>query len=680
MSLFLSSDERGLILSKTRSPAMADLDWRLNRRAERRAANPGLMQPGDTTDWWRPVAEYCSDAAMAHALRPSKALSHWLRDVAISLVRRPEDDWIGPEFRDHASKPPKGHLETAHLCWAVGAAVDLAPDVFREADLAECKAVLRERGIPLCQRWVETSATLANWRCVMTSGAVVAAAAIGDRELLAQVADDLPTCLESVQADGTSSESLQYGNYALYALTLAHEAVRRFDPAMAAVIPPERYAGYARWAVASYLYSKPLTRWGALPRARMLNFNDSGAAFSPTPDVLLHLAARVAKSRPVEAGLARWLYEQTATGPDDGIHDLSTFGFVPRPGFLSLPLFTMAAEPLSPADARLTEALAFDCGDSIARDGWGGRTVVGFHGGGEPLTGPGHLHGDVNSFILVHNRERLLVDPGHSCYRNAIHGLEVGTAAHNTCVFIDAQGKTLEQSAGARRKVDARTRRLDPPVDRGTRRLICTQHGRVRVVGSDSAALYGRPITRFSRFVLLCGSHAVFVIDWIDADEPVRTRWNWLLNNRDARLDLKRAGDDRIVARRGDAGMKLFHLAGGKPSIPTWAHVHDAYHPLPGQFPEGPSGSGVRLSWDEREPVRSRVAVHAIAVDGVGPVAGWHLKQDAPRTTTLEIPGESWNLQLDEQPLAGTVREAVSGEAYRLSTDPGGGWHLQPLA
>jgi len=82
----------------------------------------------------------------------------------------------------------------------------------------------------------------------------------------------------------------------------------------------------------------------------------------------------------------------------------ASFGFVNQFGFLTLPLLTDAVAPLSPAAAGLPALASFDNGDVLARDDWAGRTILALRtGGAAPLACSGHLHGDVNSFILAHN-------------------------------------------------------------------------------------------------------------------------------------------------------------------------------------------------------------------------------------------------------------------------------------
>lgn len=696
MPLFLTDTERAAVASARNREPLRGLYWALVNRVERRAATPGLGDHTVTADWWHHVAEYLTDAAMARAIlyKPSAAVDAWLRDVTLSVARRPVDDWVGPSFRDHATTPPKGHLETAHLAWSVAVVLDLAADLFTDAERNELADTLREKGAALCLRWLDASHHLANWRCVLNAGLAACAAVLDDRALLDRAASEFQRCVDIFQPDGSYSESLQYGNYAAYALMIARESLVRRDPSLDAKLPLAPYALKPHWDAASLFYQKPLSGWGPYPRPRSANFNDSAALYRASGDLLLHIAARAREAHPAEAGLARWLFDTLYTPViEQGPHDLATFGFVNDFGFLAFPLLPQAADALAPEAAGLTLAESFSCGDVLARDAWpehGGRTLLAVHAAGEPLHGPGHLHGDLNSFILVHNRERLLLDPGHSCYRNLIHDAESSSLTHNTCTFaVESapdglslqedllKGRVLQQSRKARRLFDPATGVSAPPVPRGGRRLLSARLGDVTAIASEVSALYGAPLTGFTRFWFLCGSHVLFIVDRIAAARPVRITWSWLLNNRDDLLDLKLIRPDRLVARRGHAGMKLFHLGGGALQEPLHAYVHDAYHPRPRQLGEGLPGSGALVRWTDAKAATSRVVVHAIALDDPGAVAGWHLKT-AENFTALESPGATARWQLTHAPDASRfiLVETVSNKNYTIAPDTTGAWRL----
>jgi hypothetical protein len=678
MPLFLTPAEQETLHAARHTEPVAGFRGALLARVDRRAASPGLLTPETDNWWWYCVSEYTTDAALAVALQPTPARSAWLRDVVLSLARRPPADWIGPFFRDHETQPPRGNLETAHLGWSLAVALDLAPAILTPAERDEIAGVLRERAIPLCQRWLDAHHHFNNWRAVLLAGVTVPAAVLDDRESLARCQREFARLVDTFQPDGSSGESLQYGSYAAYALMLAREALVRHDPALDAALPLAPYVRYPRWHAASLFYVKPLSGWGTVPRPRCANFNDSGAIHRAPADLLLHLAVRGRERFPAEAGLARWLFDTLYADPagETGPHDRASFGFANDFGFLTLPLLPRAPAPLDPVAAGLSETAAFDCGDVLARDSWANRTVLAARTAAAPLHGPGHLHGDLHSFILVHNRERLLVDPGHSCYRNILHDWETSTAAHSTCTFQvpagpDGPARTLQQSHSARRTFDPATGQPHPPVDRGGRRLLVARFGDISVIGSEAAALYGAPLTRFERWWLLAGAHVLFVVDRFAATRPVVPTWRWMLNNRDDRLDLRLYRPDRLVARRGGAAMKLFHLGGGRLGDPRAAHVHDAYHPRPGRLGEGISGTGQLVSWTAPAPSPHGTVVHAFCFDTPGQITGWHLLGEGTDPTLVAAGDRArWQLHLAPDGDTFVLTELVAGTAVTVRREP----------
>jgi len=682
MSIFLTNKEKQLIRDHRGQLSLGRFVCALRRRAEQRSRSPGLLGMHADATWWYPAAEYVCECAMAYALEPDERLASWLRDVTLVIVRRPVGDWVGPWYRDHVTNPPVGHLETAHLCWAVGAACDLSADVFGSGELDEVHGELRSKGMTLCRRWLERNTHLANWRAVMTSGIAVAGAVLRDREAVEDAVREAAVCVQAFQPDGSYAESLQYGNYLALALTMIYEAVIRTDPKLAAQIDITAYARGIPWITSSMLYMKPMSGWGEEPRPRAVNFNDCAACFRPSGDVLLNVAARCRESLPREAGLARWLFDWTyGSVPAQGPDNLATFGLRNNWGFLTVPLLAQSPAPLSPEDAGLPPAAGFSNGHVLVRDQWQGKTVLAINGGGEPLCGPGHLHGDLNSFILVHNQQRLLVDPGHSCYRNLIHGLESSTQTHSTCSFLisqDALGlqedlakaSLLEQSNVPSRRQIVGGKVSDPVAPRG-RRLLLMCCGEVTAVGSDAGSLYGEPIREFSRFWLHGGPHVLFVVDRIQASQPVKTLWSWLLNNRDGNSDIEVGTSNEIVLRRQTAGLKMFHTSDGQLNGPVYAYVHDAYHPEPDRPGEGRPGSGMLYRWIEPSAREFRLAVHAFAIDDYGLVDDWSMKVDGD-IYTLERTDACWSLKVvSSTPLELILQCVNDGRCWQLIEQDG---------
>jgi hypothetical protein len=682
MSLYLTETERRAVLdARARGDLSVNRFWTaLMCRTARRAASPGLVSQREDATWWYPVAEYISDAAMAHALQPSENLDAWLRDVVLSVARRPVDDWVGPWYRDHDIQPPTGHLETAHMCWALATTLDLASEVFSPPEVAEIRATLVEKGITLCRRWLTRNNHLANWRAVLMSGVASAAAVLGDRENMAYAAKETLICSQAYQPDGSYAESLQYANYLAFALMMASESLSRAgckDP----FAGPEVYARSMPWIAYSMLYMKPLAGWGSQPRSRALNFNDCGALYRPSGDVVLQIAARCRTTHPKEAGLARWLFDTFyVPAPTLQPHHLATFGLRNDWGFLTLPLLAQAASAVTPAEAGLPEVRGFTNGNMIARDAWNGRTVLAMQGGSEELYGPGHLHGDRNSFILVHNQQRLLADPGHSCYRNLIHGLESSTQTHNTCTFLVnqdslglqedlAKATLLEQSNVPARRLIGDSK-VSPPVPGRGRRLLLQRCGEVTAAASEAGSMYGQPIEEFTRVWLQCGSHVLFVVDRIRASRPVITMWNWLLNHRDDESEIDVENPHQIILRRGLAGLRVFHMADCRLIGPVYGYIHDLYHPDPDRIGEGHPGSGMLYRWLEPAGREFRVAVHAFAVDDYGLIDGWTASRDA---TSYHVgrSGGGWTLDLSSTDPLCVVLRSSAGSAWTIDQREG---------
>lgn len=83
------------------------------------------------------------------------------------------------------------------------------------------------------------------------------------------------------------------------------------------------------------------------------------------------------------------------------------------------------------------------------------------------------------------------------------------------------------------------------------------------------------------------------------------------------------------------------------------------------------------FTWTEKEPAKSRCAVHAIAVDDYGAIAGWHLRQPDKNICSLEGPLAScrWTLSIisdDEM----SIEEEISGRKFYIKSQANGTWKL----
>ncbi len=693
-SIFLTDAEKTRLLQAPSTSPTASLLSAMQARVYKRALSPGLVDPTATNEWWHLAGEYLTDAALIHAVRPSAQVDAWLRASVLDIVRRSIAEWSGPPFRSYSGGEMVGNLETAHLTWGIAIAYDLASDLFSQEERTEILGNLRDKGLLPCRRFIEKTNIFHNWNCVLFAGYTVAAAVLDDEKALAYAVEWLPVARDHFQKDGSYGESLQYANYAAYSIMLAHEALIRKSSLKTTTFKP--YARIVDWASYALFYRKPLSGWPLMDWPRSANFGDAAAIFRPSGDLLVHIATRAGKELPIQAGLASWLFNTLYFPANEpGPHDLASFGFVNGFGFLSVIMLADAAPVISPKEADLAVTAVFSGGDAFARDSWNGITTLAVRTPSEPRNASAHLHGDINSFILVHNKERLLLDPGHSCYRNITHEIEISTNSHNTCTFeipfsasspagnlaipslANAPGSTMVQHVGKRRSLIHENGKMSggDPGDDGGRRLITSRLGSVSVIGSDAAQLYGAPLKTFSRFWVLCGSYALFIVDRIESDVPVKTTWNWLLNNRDGLLDYKMERPNKLIARRGDAGVKITSFGSGNYSVPIYAMVHDAYHPLPNQRGEGKPGSGMLMRWTENAPSLSRTVVHTVAIDSHAGISGWESKGENNTYTLEDLDRkQKWSLQTNDD---GSFRidDAASGQSYMV-TNSGGVWSL----
>ncbi|GAB3261561.1 hypothetical protein GCM10027347_26660 [Larkinella harenae] len=686
--IFLTETER-LTIRSSQDPIIGRFRKALTLRVTERLSTPGLRPENATLGratmgratlgWWYPAAEYLSDAAMQYALLPTDELGSWLRSTVLHIARLPVSDWVGPWFRDH-SQPFTGHLETAHVCWGVSAVLDLAGAVFTEAEWDEVSEALHDKGVVLCRRWLRKNNHLANWRGIVASGALVASAALNRDDLLDEFTPEVSRMAQAFQPDGSYGESLQYGNYLANALMLAYESLIRNYPDYAHQLDISAYSRGMNWMAQSMLYRKPMASWGDEPRARAINFNDSAALFRPSGDLLLHVAARYEDS--VQAGLARWIFQEYYEPcPTQGPHDLATFGMRNDWGFLTLPLLTQTVSAVAPQQAQQPLTTTFSNGNTFVRDAWNGKSVLAIQGGNnDGCYAPGHLQGDLNSFMLVHNRERLLVDPGHSCYRNLIHGLESSTQTHNTCTFLveqDALGlqedlskiKLLEQRNVLARRLIQADETVGPPVERGGRIQTVQRLNNVSLVVSEVAASYGLPIQEFTRCWIQVGAHVTFVFDRIRASEPVRTVWNWLLNHRDGQSIVQTDGNS-LTLYRHQTGLKLWQAGSASLGGPVYAYVHDAYHPEPAQLGEGQPGSGLLFRHTDQQKSLEINRLHVLVADDLDRIDTWNFLADGS-TWTIGTGTEAIQLSASEgNALAFTLQ--VAENTYSITNNDAG--------
>lgn len=694
-SFFLSDAERSRLKNAPSTSVTAAYLTAMQARVYKRANSISFDDKSTSTEWWHHASEYLTDAALIHAIRPSSKSDAWLRSSILEIIRRPNADWTGPGFRGGGDGPISGTLETAHLAWGVGLTFDLASDLFTPAEVEEILVAIREKGLLPCKKYISKTNFYHNWNCVLFAGYTVSALVLNDEEAIKYANSWLPIALDHFQKDGSYGESLQYGNYAAYTIMIAQESLLRYNTSKNVSMPftIDPYGKIVDWSAYSFLYKKPLSGWPVMDWPRSVNFGDTGSIFRPSGDLLVHIATRGKKEMPQQAGMASWLFNTLYTANEPGPHDLASFGFVNDFGFLTVMMLADMAAPISPIEAKLPLFNSFSGGDVFARDAWnenGGLTVLATRQPGVERHAAAHIHGDINSFMLIHNKERLLVDPGHTCYRELTRELDISSETHNTCTFETvAKGnvparKLIQVMTNKEGGSNRELKQIDglpvatPPVNLLGEKLITSRVGNVSVIGANAAALYGAPLTNYSRFFVLCGSHTLFVIDQISAEEPIKTTWNFLLNNRDGLLDSQmNRNDNSISAQRGNAGIVIKHNNADRLNGPIYALMHDAYHVLPNQtMTEGEAGSGVLYRWQEPEASKDRTVVHSIAFDTPSAVKSWEtVTENSTYVIKSNDRKENWSLTLAEDG-SFDVKDVISGSSYKV-VKQNGAWTLK---
>ncbi len=657
MPLLLTETERLSIRSASREMPFAAFFRTLLNRVERRTST--LPCSPFASDGPNTLGIYSlTDAAMALAINPSEKRAAWLHHATLDLIR------CSPWSIGNTSEHRNGTQKVIDSTIAVAVVLDLAAESFNAVESDEALTVLRHKWLPFCLRHLERHDSSPYERCAATAALAIGGVLLGDPALLQRAMEAYHCCIASFRPDGSHGESLQTANRSAEALILAREVLLRHTPSLAADFPLDIYSGLIRWNVYSHFYKKPLSGWGPYDLPRTANFRGSDAVARPQADLLLYIANRAKDPLPTEAGLARWLFNELYLPYIEPPHEHQAGRQSPAPfGFLTLPLYTEAANPISPDEAGLPLIASFECGDIFARDSWSGRTILAVRTAGAQAVSTGsETHHDHNSFILVHNRERLLVDPGQSCPQNLLRELEASSLTHNTCVF--SNGRSILQQ-----------RQAPPAASSPHGTLLAERSGHLSVIISEAAPSYGPPLETFTRYWFLCGTHALFIVDRITSTYPLKTTWNWLFNQRDGWLDFKPVPPDRLVARRGEAGMKLFHLGHGLPEEPLHGYLHDAGHTLPNQPGEGKAGSALLVRWSEKEPNQGGTTVHAIAMDHSATLPRWHLKRENG-AAILENESISWQLRLNEAGTLFHLTEVHSGEAYSVDNSSGR-WQLR---
>ncbi|MBU3113850.1 heparinase II/III domain-containing protein [Clostridium lacusfryxellense] len=654
---------------------VSDLWESMQSRTMSNTKYPGIVQPEDTNEWWHIVWERLSDAAFVQLINPSESLGKWIRNAVLEICDKPVAEWRGPWFRGE-SNPPVGMLETTHVGVGVIMAIDLCPHLFTAEELINFKEILKVKCQEPCRRFVDSVVAnkdeINNWFMVLLNGFGTASVYLNDNEAIDK-AIEYSHIAASLYNEDSYGESIQYSNYATLNLSFLNEMLIRYNPKLEDRLNLSCYTKCIPWQATSFMYMKPLAGWGEKSYPRTINFGDSASIYRPSGDVLLQIAARMKNRYPKEAGLARWLFDVTYKDAILGPNDRSTFGFFNDFQFLSILLYDKACEGLSPENAKLPLTSSFETGSIISRDRWEEpKTVLGVQGGYVTNNIAGHRHNDQNSFMLSHLKERFFVDPGHCCYRLKSQAFAASTVCHNTWSF--EMTKNDENITLNQKSVISNIFRLVKPMNK---KLLVKELDGISVIISDAAEVYGEPIKKAERTWITAFPNILFIIDRIEASEPVKVKTHFVLNNRDGKLKTNRITNDKHEFSRNNVAMKLFlamSKSDGKKNECDlsfdWGYVHDCYHPQPHQLGQGAEGSAIIYNYTSREYKTNHLLVHAIAIDDTENIKDFSMKISENNTFALESSekqcGYSIQINNDDNII---VKDTINGVDYKIENN-----------
>jgi hypothetical protein len=661
MSFTITLEEKAAFLKTIETDTWVLTLWdAMKRRCTDRTVVPGIIQPGDTKEWWHLAEDRLEDAAFAYYITGEDRLGNWLHDVVLSISALSADEWVGPWFRPKTN-PPVGQLETAHICAAIAMVLDLCGELFTAEEAAGVKNEVRIKGFEACGRFLDnrTDSQKTNWDMVLLDGYASAAALLGDRDALMRVKNEYKN-LEGLYNADSYGELIGYWDYASRKMCHTYEILSRFDPALVEGLGFP-YVKCVPWICSSLMFIRPFGGdFGDKPWPRVINYADSNLAYRISGNLALHIARRAQDSHPREAGLARWVFEQM-------YHHLELVSGEQVPGntnnfgFYTLIHYPFAAGAITPDEAKLPLVSSYEAGPVIIRDSFSApRTIVSTMGAYKPLGTANHRHQDLNSFTLAHRDEIFFADPGSCCYRTRTHQFTRSGASHSNWRFLTKDGDWIDQIFVTNEN------RKNPLC---VRRFLETS-GSITAVSSDAANAYGPLIKKAERLLVSVLPHALFIIDSIEADTPIKTQANFVVNNRDNKLKYHIAASTKLVLRRNNAAVKLFQSF-SRPACDfsfSWTSLHECYHSLPNHLGQGKEGSGMIFTQTSAEFAESHRMVYVILMAEESEIKDWHIFAEEPRVFEVEAPQGLFRVRFKEEPSGFTVTNGETGEALNYSS------------
>lgn len=630
-------------------------------RTQRDAKTKGIAKSTDTLKWWHLAWERLGDAAFACFLEPTAELEQFVHDATLEICEKSADEWLGPWFRKR-TKDNLGQLETAHAGVAAAISYIFCERLFSEQERKTIFDALRVKCQEPCGNFLRGRPFFNNWSMVLLNGYVTASCVLGDRKALSGAMDMYEELLSAYNTD-SYGESLQYSSYASAALCHIHEMITAYAPEFADRLRPQIYGDLMPWYAASFMYMKPLGgEWGEEILPRSLNFGDSAAIFRPSGDLLIHIAARLNGTGSPNAGLAKYLFDTTYKYPAAGPCDRSSFAFFNNYHYLTFLLLPMAAKAITPQEAGLGLLMSFETGTIAVRDSWEKpKLILGIQGGYQPCKMSTHRHLDQNSFILAYNGERMLIDPGHCCYRLNSQIESTYARAHSTWVFEDESGDLITQEEVSGNIRDG----VKAPLN--TLRYIKSAPG-VNIISSDAAAAYGENFIKAERTWFIHKSNVIIIADRIETKKPVKAVANFVANNRDALTDERIFYSNRVVLRRGNTALKILPITDDRENVhmtPHWGFVHDCYHPEPNQKGQAKEGSALIYRFSTGNYSTAHMCIYALIIDEEKNIRYWHAEPE-DKGYKIDPPGHSGGLTVKVEDNCIEITDCENDESYIL--------------
>jgi len=587
---------------------------------------PGVTQPDDTTEWWHICEGRLSNVAPLVMLTEDDTLRTWLHDAAMWITRQSADAWIGPFFRKNfRTNPPKGTLETAHICRALAPCLIFCPYIFSDSEKEEIRTSLREKGIAAIDEWIKpliADPTLcrSNW-CIAEVGAAMAACvAIEDREKLRSYIPFFNELHDEYNSD-FYGEPVGYWFYPcenfLSARIYCDWAYPELIPEMAdiqIVIRPFIWAYYHRQG---YFLLQNIER----RTLRSMTFGDCNTMMEVRTLPLIYIA--VYHEDPRVRALSSAMYEELYTDPETGRHS-SIVGMGP------LMLFPLREKANGDASF-LPPSRLFGDGFLMYKDSWKDPKIqIAVQTGvTEKPHVIGHRHADHLSFQLAKDGIVILDDPSRCCYRLKTQKLCESASWHSLPSFTTDEEKPrrLEQ-----RVMEHECAKLDI-----FDRLRYAHIGENGFTASSEAGELYPGMNSVRRSFAAAGENVLVIVDDYKADVPVFETASFLGNNRRREMKWHFTEDSAVMTREG-VGVVIKSMQPMTP-VMDYAALHDYYSISPDSLYQGREGSGYLVRMKNKISAAEGRSVYVIFVDREENLNGWNAEM-ADGVITVACGGE----------------------------------------